>query len=335
MNDNISENKSNIINRGFERISLFKKKISNRIPDGLKEFFRKNIFPYTAILVVTCFVFTANLAHAVEDIDMTSNDEIMDLNPLEVANVVGQINPYTPNYEEDSVQVALAMKNQDYLGKPVITETAQTKAPEEDRKTTITYTIEGGDTLSTIGWQYGLKIATIKAINGLTSDTIKPGQKLKLPPQDLSPSYIAQLTAQKRKVAGASYNSSSGSGSFGRPTAGWSISQYFGRTNFERYHTGIDLDSRSGRTIFASESGRVVAVRRGWGSGYGNHIIIDHGGGFITLYGHLASFSVYSRQYVNRGRAIGVMGSTGWSTGVHLHFEIRKNGIPRNPLGYL
>jgi len=332
----IKEKISNFFGFFYQRGIILVKKIRNRTPDGLKDFTAKFLLPYSGIIVIATIVLVSNFAHASETTYvLESNEEVMDLDPVEVANVVGVVNPYTPNYEEDSVQVALAMKDTAYLGKPVITETAKTEIPQEgERKSTIVYTVEGGDTLSSIGWKYGLTIATIKAVNILSSDAIKPGQQLKLPPQDLSPSYIAQLAAQK-KVAGAQFNPAGGNGMFRRPTAGWSMSQTYGPTNFERFHTGIDLDSRSGTTIYAAATGRVARAVRGWGSGYGNYIIIDHGNGWSTLYGHLSSFAVGSGQAVQAGQMIGIMGSTGWSTGVHLHFEIRKNGSPVNPLNYL
>lgn len=283
--------------------------------------------PYLSIALIAIFVFTSNFVQAAESSkEFLPNEQVMDLNPGEVANVVNAISPYTPNFQEDSIQVALAMKDSDYLGKPLIAETAETKI-DETRKSTITYTVEGGDTISTIGWKYGLKISTIKAANGLSNDSIKPGQKIKLPPQDLSSAALAKLSTTAAKTAFK--------GTFGRPTSGWNLSQYFGHTSFERNHTGIDLTALSGRTIFASASGQIVATNRGWGGGYGNHIIISHGNSFTTLYGHLSQINVSKGQWVNQGQAIGIMGSTGWSTGTHLHFEIRKNGSPQNPLQYL
>lgn len=309
------------------QIDIFVKKIRNRTPEKLKEFSQRFVVPYLSIVLVALFVFASNFVQAAESSqEYLPNEEVMDLSPGEVAKTVNAISPYTINYEEDSVQVALAMKDTDYLGKPLISETAETKI-DETRKSTITYTVDGGDTLSSIGWTYGLKISTIKAANGLTSDTIKPGQKLKLPPQDLSSSALAKLSTTAAKTAFK--------GTFGKPVSGWDVSQVFGRTSFERWHTGIDFTSRSGRTIFASASGQVVATNRGWGGGYGNHIIINHGNGFTTLYGHLSQINVSRGQWVNQGQVIGIMGTTGWSTGVHLHFEIRKNGGAQNPMNYL
>lgn len=315
-----------------ERIDLINKKIRNRIPENIKEFAQRQIFPYASIILVAAFVFIASLVHASENYDYVPNTEVMNLDPDQVAQVVNAVNPYTPNYEEDSVQVVLAVKNEDYVGKPMIAETAKTETPEENRKSTIAYKVESGDTLSKIGWKYGLTIATIKAINGLSSDNIRLGQELKLPPSDLSPSYLASL--QAKRVAGAS-SKKAFTGTFGRPTSGWNLSQYFGHTSFENWHTGIDLTSRSGTNIYASASGTVAKVGRGWGGGYGNHIVINHGNGFSTLYGHLSQIRVNSGQWVNQGQLIGIMGSTGWSTGTHLHFEIRVNGVAKNPLDYL
>lgn len=310
---------------------LLVKKAKNRTPERLKDFLRRFILPYLSILVVACFVLIANAVQASEEIYLQPNEEVMDLNSGEVAKVVSTVNPYTQSLDEDAVQVVLAMKNEDFVDKPIVTETAQTEVPVTDRKTTITYTVEGGDTLSSIGWKYGLKITTIKVTNNLSSDTIKPGQKLKLPPEDISASYLAKLATQK-KVAAAQ---TPFKGIFRRPTSGWSVSQFFGHTSFESWHTGVDLDARSGTTIFAAASGKVTFTGGGWGGGYGNHIIITHGNGFSTLYGHLSKINVSNGQWVSQGQVIGIMGSTGWSTGTHLHFEIRVNGSPKNPLQYL
>lgn len=290
--------------------------------------------PYLSIILVAGFTLVANFAKASEDTyKYQYSEDMMDLSPANVAQVVSVVGPYATNTQPDSVSIALAMDDSSFLVKPVLTETQITEEPKSDikRTKTITYTVENGDTLSKIGWKYSLKISTIRASNNLSSDTIRPGQRLQIPPQDISTTQLASL--QTKKVAGASRVPFGGT--FRRPTSGWAVSQVFGHTSYESWHTGIDLDSRSGRTIFASASGKVVSVTRGWGGGYGNHIVIDHGQGFSTLYGHLSSFNVSSGQWVNQGQVIGTMGSTGWSTGIHLHFEIRVGGSPRNPMSYL
>lgn len=315
------------------RLNILGKRIRNRIPEGFVDFSQKKIFPYLAIIIVACFTLLADFAKAAENtIYYQPSEELMDLSPAEVAGVVSVVGPYTEQVEEDPLTVALAMENRDFLAKPELTETQITEEPkkEEKRTKTIIYTVEGGDTLAKIAWKYSLKIATVKTANSLSSDMIKPGQQLKISPQDLAPSALASL---QKKVAGVAKIPFGGT--FRRPTSGWALTQGFGRTSFERFHDGIDLDWRSGTTLFASASGRVVSATRGWGGGFGNHIVIDHGGGWQTLYGHMSSFSVGAGQWVNQGQVIGIMGSTGWSTGVHVHFRITKNGVPLNPLNYL
>lgn len=315
------------------KIVGFYHKILSFIPGWIKNFFNKFVFPYTALIIVVGFAFLSNYVQAAEESQQfVPNENVNDLSPGDVAKVITAIDPYTPLIQEDPLQVALVLKDEDYLGKPVITDTANTiiEAPVANRKNTITYTVDPGDTLSTIGWKYGLRISTIKTANNLRSDNIRPGQTLKLPPQDVSATVLAGLQKTTSANSVTPFK-----GTFGRPTRGWDISQWFGHTSFERWHTGIDLTSRSGTAILASASGKVIKVSRGWGGGYGNHIIISHGNSYTTLYGHLSSFSVSNGQWVNQGQQIGVMGSTGWSTGTHLHFEIRKNGSAQNPMSYL
>lgn len=98
-------------------------------------------------------------------------------------------------------------------------------------------------------------------------------------------------------------------------------------------HSGLDIAAAQGTTIAAAADGRVIFA--GWYGGYGNAIIIDHGGGTSTLYGHCSQIFVGVGQDVVRGQAIGAVGMTGDATGPHVHFEVRRNGKPVDPMGYL
>jgi murein DD-endopeptidase MepM/ murein hydrolase activator NlpD len=100
-----------------------------------------------------------------------------------------------------------------------------------------------------------------------------------------------------------------------------------------KLHTGVDLHAGMGTPIHAAAAGTVIFA--GWRGGYGKCVIISHGGGLATLYGHQSEILVAEGQKVKRGEVIGKVGSTGYSTGPHLHFEVRVNGSPVDPLGYL
>ena len=98
-------------------------------------------------------------------------------------------------------------------------------------------------------------------------------------------------------------------------------------------HSGVDIGDKSGNPIYAAESGKVV--RAGWSRGYGYNIVINHGDGFETLYGHASKLLVETGDTVSRGQTIALVGSTGWSTGPHLHIEVRVNDVRQNPLNYI
>lgn len=106
----------------------------------------------------------------------------------------------------------------------------------------------------------------------------------------------------------------------------------FGGSSFE-FHSGQDIDAATGDPVVAGASGKVTFV--GWQNGYGQLVVIDHGGGLTTRYGHLSHIDVEAGQTVERSQFIGRVGSTGRSTGPHLHYEIRINDQPVNPLQYL
>lgn len=128
-----------------------------------------------------------------------------------------------------------------------------------------------------------------------------------------------------------------GGGQLLMPAAGPITSPYGYRTHpifgDQRLHTGIDIGAGYGAPVVAADSG--VVVFAGTMSGYGNVIAVDHGGGLSTTYNHLSAFYVGSGQSVGRGSTIGAVGCTGYCTGPHLHFEVRVNGSPVDPMPYL
>jgi murein DD-endopeptidase MepM/ murein hydrolase activator NlpD len=123
-----------------------------------------------------------------------------------------------------------------------------------------------------------------------------------------------------------------GSGKFARPAKGGAITSPFG-PRWGRMHKGIDIDINYA-PVYAAGDGKVVYTGNR-GDGYGTMVLIDHGEGFETLYGHLSRSSVNVGDEVYKGQRIATSGNTGRSTGAHLHFEVRKDGVQRNPLGYL
>ena len=130
-------------------------------------------------------------------------------------------------------------------------------------------------------------------------------------------------------------------GGFAKPVLGAHISQGFGCTDVSiepvdpacpggHWHSGIDLAAPYGTPVYATLGGVVQVIVSPFG--YGLHIIIDHGDGLTSLYGHLSAVDVSSGQIVDTGQFIGAVGTSGNSTGPHLHFEIRRDGIAENPL---
>jgi murein DD-endopeptidase MepM/ murein hydrolase activator NlpD len=99
------------------------------------------------------------------------------------------------------------------------------------------------------------------------------------------------------------------------------------------FHQGLDIAAPMGTTVQAAAGGTVISA--GWYGGYGNYVLIDHGGGMATGYGHLSQIFVSAGQQIQKGQAIGAVGSTGMSTGPHLHFEVRLHGKPTDPAAYL
>jgi LysM repeat protein len=198
----------------------------------------------------------------------------------------------------------------------------------------VRHKVQRGETIYTIAKKYGLDENQAQAIidypfnefkNDETFD-LTVGQMLMVPggaKQD-EVSIAPRLAIRVAPSAGAI----TGSGKFIWPASGL-ITQ-----GYSFFHKAFDIANRGGGNVLAADSGTVVA--RGWDpSGYGNKVLIDHGNGYITLYGHLSTIQVSAGQQVGRGTVVGQMGNTGHSTGTHLHFEIRHGGVLENPGVYL
>lgn len=191
----------------------------------------------------------------------------------------------------------------------------------------VAHKVEGGDSIYSVAKKYQANAQAIIdfPFNDVGDDfSLRTGQTLIVPegapPEKPKPAPTQYLAQQNIPVGDL------GSGQFIWPASGL-MAQYF-----SWYHPGLDISNLSGGPIRASDSGTVTTA--GWpdNSGYGNRVIIDHGNGYTSLYAHMSAIYVSQGQQVNKGDVLGAMGSTGRSTGTHLHIEIRKGGVALNPL---
>lgn len=250
----------------------------------------------------------------------------------------------------------------------------QTEISQKPRDQVVTYSVTSGDTLSTVAEKFGVSVDTVKWANDLKRDSLTIGQELKIPPVtgivhkvregETIYSISKKYKTDAQKIVNFPFNDFSdletfalnigqtlivpdgvmpeaapvrtipvppvvagGTGQFLWPVGG-QISQYP-----VWYHMAVDIANRSSPGIAAADSGTVALVEY-LRYGYGYHVLIDHGG-LETLYAHLSDIYVKPGDRVGRGQIIGKMGSTGRSSGTHLHFEVRKNGVIVNPLPFL
>ncbi|MBL7022405.1 M23 family metallopeptidase [Patescibacteria group bacterium] len=286
------------------------------------------------------------------------------------------IEPDMPSSWQDSL--AILTPDDSALEAPSISDPSliQTRRSE-----TIEYVVESGDILGTIAEKFELNISSILWANDLSFySTIRPGQKLKIPPVDglaykikkgdtlesIAKKYQSDLNeivefnklvsvndiiaGQEIMIPGgikpstyvpttrtiasvftqpASSPATDGGGKLLWPTNSRRITQYY-----KWRHSGLDIGNKTGQPIYASESGKVTTA--GWNAGgYGYYVIINHGNGLETLYAHASKLYVKKGESVSRGDIIAAIGSTGWSTGPHIHYEVKVNGVRKNPLDYI
>jgi LysM repeat protein len=250
------------------------------------------------------------------------------------AFVIGtRIDPVSLTVRDDERKVEIVLDGTPAVGGPV----------QEPVPRPTSYTIKAGDTLSEIAIQFGLSSFDLVAVNPtLSRHAIQPGQVITIPETEVSDAVIASLK-QKEETAAAKASkattssattktASSVSATYIYPMAYKMISQYFG----EGGHAGVDFATNEGVPIYATGSGCIIHKATGWNGGYGNVLIQSLGNNRSALYGHLSAFAKLNiGDCVEQGDLIGYNGNTGRSTGPHLHFEIRVNGRPVNPLPYL
>ena len=198
----------------------------------------------------------------------------------------------------------------------------------------VAHQVTSGQTLAAIAKKYSIDEALIMEFNELKSDQLAIGQKLIIPggrketyaaPSPRSRSGLALL---KDLITSKDDKKIFSGNKMTWPTVGNRITQYFSWRHF-----AVDIANHVGTPLYAADSG--VVQTAGWGRGYGNQVVINHGGGKSTRYGHQSKILVKVGQQVKKGQVIGLMGSTGWSTGPHLHFEVIINGAKKNPLNYI
>jgi murein DD-endopeptidase MepM/ murein hydrolase activator NlpD len=195
----------------------------------------------------------------------------------------------------------------------------------------VLHVVKPGDTLSGLAAKY--KVGVEQILGYEANELTDPNAALKIGAQVVIPGgskpFVTPQIDTGVRTVDAPSDAIKGSGSFSWPTSGNITQQFWGG------HRAIDIGSWVGAPVKSADSGYVVLAGGGWNGGYGNHVIVDHGNGFATLYAHMNSIFVRAGESVSRGQQIGTVGNTGNSTGPHLHFEIRYQGSPRNPFNWL
>lgn len=289
------------------------------------------------IVGLTFFVILSNLAHS-----NNYDGQFITTSTAETVKVAMSVAPYTDLIQENSDTLKMAINGQDssILPKPIITDTVLTPSD---------YIVQKGDTISSIAAKFNVTTATILDANNIqVADIarITSGRELIIPAVSTSDSldWLTQINtakaAQLKQTRSlASRSSSDNRGSISQPLFSGSgndgfivpiktkgISRGIGDG-----HTGIDYRADIGTPVIASHAGKVKQITSGWAGGWGNSIVLSHGNGITTRYAHLSKPIVRVGQYVQQGDIIGYSGSTGNSTGPHLHFEMDINGKVADP----
>ena len=326
------------------------------------------ISPYMGLVLVAVFSLIGNSANrtALAAPPSLLDTQMAVLPPETVSQVLTAIAPLTPELDPQPslvAQILLANNQETYVSPPTLA--AMSQAETLSKQVPIPYTVRQGDTMSSIATANSRTVATILGANNIKAadaGNIQPGTVLLIPQEDTSSSLDwlvadqqakaaaqvqllaalqksqAQLLAQRSKqnIALAAstttdqstlgFDSSGTTSNFIKPIHYTAIARGVGHG-----HMGVDFDAPVGTSVVAAASGRVVEITHGWAGGFGNSILIDIGGGVTTRYAHLSQTQVSIGQVVSQGNQIALSGNTGNSTGPHLHFETRRNGLVINP----
>lgn len=320
---------------------------------------RQALAPYAGLLIITAFVLVGNQANQRALAAPIYWDPLLaDVDPVAIEEVLETLDPLTPELTEDPEGVASLLLGEDdtYLSRPDLA--AMTEAEKLSKKDPIPYVVAKGDTLVSIAKHNDRTVATILEANNIRPEDagkISPGTNLLIPQEDTSHS-LAWLEADQRARAEAAQKaaeqraklaknrtslvaatrtvrersnegfSGDSKGNFVVPIRHNGITRGVGRG-----HYGIDYRADVGTAVAAAAPGRVIETTHGWAGGFGISILVDHGSGMTTRYAHLSDIAINPGDTVSQGQVIGYSGSTGRSTGPHLHFETRTGGRAINP----
>lgn len=284
------------------------------------------------------------------------------LDPISTGQFAETISEYTPGVVADSDEIALTLmaKNDSYSLDQQLAVNAG-KNIEGPERQDATYIVQQGETITQIAEKFSLHVASILDANSINAENlkkVKQGTVLVIPSTDTSTSndwLVAvnkaeeeeraaavaaealrkkQLAAAKNKAYAASTGSATSSAYSGIDTGGLGAPLAYNNGISRGYssgHRGIDYMASIGTPVTSAAGGKIVKISTGWSGGYGNMIIVDHGGGRATRYAHLSQINSSIGQTVSKGQTIGLSGNTGRSTGPHLHYELIINGTPVPP----